>query len=33
MFTLEEYKKAWEESGKYGTPDERIKRNKLWMPY
>lgn len=23
MFTLEEYKKAWEESGKYGTPDDR----------
>ncbi len=33
MLTLEKCKKEWEKSGKYGKPDERIKRNKLWMPY
>jgi 16S rRNA G527 N7-methylase RsmG len=33
MYTLEDCKKEWEKTGKYGTPTERIERNKLWMPY
>lgn len=33
MYTLEEALAQWEEAGRYGTREERIRRGKLWQPY
>lgn len=33
MYTLEEALTRWEEAGRYGTREERIRRGSLWQPY
>lgn len=33
MYALEEALAQWEEAGRYGTREERIRRGNLWQPY